>query len=383
MKKQNEIICITPFGFQADYIREISNAFARQGKKVILLGSNHHDKNWYDNGVCFYNLRGDDSPNRNIANKIVGIIRYFFRLYKYLLVNNIKYIYDPSVGRPFLIALNYLFLKIYGRKIISTVHNVLPHSKYNLRNKILYRVIYKYLTYKLVVHTVFINDKIKTLFNIPEDKIVLAPHGTYNVTENKSVSKSVAREMFQLKQNEFIVLIFGQLYPYKGIDLFIRHYLNDFDFEFKIIIRGGGDQKYIDMLSSIINSSPHKNKINYEFGYVRHEDVEYYFKSADVVCLPYLEGSQSGVLFMSYAYGRPVLASNVGNFKNDILEGVTGEVFNLNDFKGFKEKIKKIKLNLNAYDEDSIKNFAKNNYSWDSFARIILDQIYSKIADEK
>lgn len=383
MKKQNEIICITPFGFQADYIREISNAFARQGKKVILLGSNHHNKNWYDKLVYFYNIRGDDSPNRNFANKTVGIIKYFFRLYKYLLSNNIKYIYDPSVGRPFLIAFNYLLLKIFGHKIILTVHNVLPHSKYNLKNRILYKIIYKYLTYKLVVHTVFINDEIKSLFNIPDYKIVIAPHGTYNVTDNKSISKSVAREKLQLNQNEFIVLIFGQLYPYKGIDLFIQNYLNELDFEFKIIIRGVGDQKYIDILSNIINSSPHKNKINYEFNYVRHEYVEYYFKSSDVVCLPYLEGSQSGVLFMSYAYGRPVIASNVGNFKNDILEGVTGEVFNINDFKEFKEKIKKIKINLNTYDEDSIKNFAKNNYSWDSFARIILDHIYSKVEDKK
>lgn len=383
MEKQYEIVCITPFGFQADYIREISNAFARQGKKVILLGSNHHDKNWYEKGVCFYNIRGDDSPNRNFINKIVGIIQYFFRLYKYLLVNNIKYIYDPSVSRPFLIIFEYLLLKILGRKIILTVHNVLPHSRYNLKNKILYKIIYKYLTYKLVVHTVFISDKIKSLFNISEDKIVIAPHGTYNVTENKSVSKSVAREKLQLQQNDFIMLIFGQLYPYKGIDSFIQHYLNELDFEFKIIIRGNGDQKYINELSNIINSSPHKNKIDYNFNYVKQEDVEYYFKSSDVVCLPYLEGSQSGVLFMSYAFGRPVLASNVGNFKNDIVEGRTGEVFKLNDIKDFQKKIKVIKQNLHSYDEEYIKSFARNNYSWDNFARIILYQIYSKIEYKK
>lgn len=379
MKEKNEIICITPFGFQADYIREISNAFARKGKKPIILGSNHHDKNWYDKGVRFYNIRGNDTPNRNFLNKLIGLVKYFLRLYNFILKNKIKYIFDPSVGRPFLIILNYVLLKLFGCKIILTVHNILPHSRYNLKNKILYKIIYKFLTYRLVVHTAYIKNKIHYLFSIPESKIVLAPHGTYHVTENKSLSKSVAREKLQLIQNEFIILIFGQLYPYKGIDLFIQHYLNEIDFEFKIIIRGEGDQGYINLLESIINTSPLKNKINYEFNFVRHEEVEKYFKASDVVCLPYLEGSQSGVLFMSYAYGRPVLVSNVGNFKNDILEGVTGEVFELNNFNEFKEKLKKIKLNLNSYDEDSIKNFAKKNYSWDSYARIIVDKIYSKM----
>ncbi|MBI5661139.1 MAG: glycosyltransferase [Ignavibacterium album] len=376
MNLNSNTILITAFGFQADYIREITNAFSRAGFKTILIGSNHHNKKWYEDKVEFINLRGDDTPKRSTVKKIKDLIIYFIKLYKFIVKNKIKKIYDTSIGRPLIIILNYLLLNLLRRKIILTVHNVLPHSEYTTKNKILYLIIYKFLTSKLIVHTSYIKNQLVNIFNIPENKIIVAPHGTYSIKDNYFINKQNARKKLNLEQNEFVILVFGQQYPYKGTDLLIKNYLNKIDFEFKLIIRGAGSKSYIETLINIIEKSNYKHNIDYDFNYVKETEVEYYFKSCDLVCLPYLEGSQSGVLFMSYAYGRPVLVSNVGNFKYDIIEGLTGEFFSLNDCEDFKDKLLRIKNNLSSYDENKIKEFANENYSWDKFADIIIKNFY-------
>lgn len=370
-------ILITAFGFQPDYIREISNAYARAGRKVILIGSDHHDKNWYDNNVLFINMRGNDKPERSTVRKFLDLFYYFLKLYNFILKNRIEYIYDPSIGRPFIFLINYISLKFLKRKVILTVHNVLPHSKYNKKNKLLYSIIYKYLTYRLIVHTEYIKNELVRIFRISSDKIILAHHGTYIVKNNTTLTKQLARSHLNIDKNEFIILVFGQQYPYKGTHKLISNYLKDLDINFRLIIRGAGSKQYTDILTNLIYKCNYANKIDADFNYVKSEDVELYFKSCDLVILPYTEGSQSGVLFMSYAYGRPVLVSDIGNFRNDILQGVTGEIFKPDDENDFKRKLKYIYYNLNNYNEDNIKKFAEDNYSWDTFAKMVLNSIYN------
>ena len=65
--------------------------------------------------------------------------------------------------------------------------------------------------------------------------------------------------------------------------------------------------------------------------YVPDEETEIYFKAADALVLPYTYIFQSGVLFLGYNFGLPVLAADVGSLKEDIVEGETGFVFRPQD----------------------------------------------------
>ncbi|WP_337866677.1 glycosyltransferase family 4 protein [Ignavibacterium sp.] len=374
----NSPIFITPFGFQPDYIREISNAFARNGNKVIIAGSNQHDKNWYEKNVMFINIRGNDSANRSLVKKIYDLTNYFLRLYKLIILGRIKIIYDPSIARPILILIHYSILKLLKRKIVLTVHNVLPHSKNNFNNRFFYNIIYKYPDF-LIAHTKFIKQELIRLFKIPEDKIIVANHGIYSVINNKMVNKFTARKKLNITESEFVILIFGQQYPYKGTDIFIKHLLDKINFKFRLVIAGCGDKVYIQKLKKSVNSSKHKESIDLYFKFIPNEEIELFFKACDIVCLPYLEGSQSGVLFMSYSFGRPVLATDVGNFKYDIIENKTGEIFQIKNPIDFTKKLNKIKNNIYTYSETFIIEFAKKNYSWDTFAQTIEQQIFKKL----
>jgi glycosyltransferase involved in cell wall biosynthesis len=52
--------------------------------------------------------------------------------------------------------------------------------------------------------------------------------------------------------------------------------------------------------------------------------MEVYLKAADVMVLPYNEIFQSGVLFLGYSFGLPVIATDVGSFREEIVEGERG-----------------------------------------------------------
>ena len=57
--------------------------------------------------------------------------------------------------------------------------------------------------------------------------------------------------------------------------------------------------------------------------FIPDDEVEVYFKAADVLALPYTHLFQSGVLFLAYNFGLPVVSTDVGSIREDVLEGVT------------------------------------------------------------
>src|SRR5262245_29013118 len=65
-------------------------------------------------------------------------------------------------------------------------------------------------------------------------------------------------------------------------------------------------------------------KILLKIEYIPDDETEVYFKAADLLVLPYRYIYQSGVLFLSYGFGLPVVATDVGSLREDVIEGRTG-----------------------------------------------------------
>ena len=88
--------------------------------------------------------------------------------------------------------------------------------------------------------------------------------------------------------------------------------------------------------------------------------------------LPYRAIYQSGVLFLAYRFGIPVLAADVGNFHEDVVEGETGYLCRPNDAGDLAEKMELFfKSSLYAGGEDvrrKIRGYAEKKYSWDHIA---------------
>jgi glycosyltransferase involved in cell wall biosynthesis len=106
------------------------------------------------------------------------------------------------------------------------------------------------------------------------------------------------------------------------------------------------------------------------------DETEVYFKGADVLVLPYREIFQSGVIFLGYYFGLPVLAADVGSLKDDIVEGKTGFVFRAEDSVDLSRAIEKyfasdLYRELNSRRQE-IRDYALQLHSWDVISEMTI-----------
>ena len=118
-----------------------------------------------------------------------------------------------------------------------------------------------------------------------------------------------------------VVLFFGRIWPYKGLEYLVRAEprIASSVPDVRIVIAGEGEdlERYRRLMCH-----PERFEIRNEF--VPEDEVTALFRSAAVVIAPYIDATQSGVIPLAYAVGRPVVATCVGGLPEMIDDGVTG-----------------------------------------------------------
>ena len=371
-------------GFQPAYVRDITSAVSELGlgHKVCLLGSDKHANVEYADNVHFINIRGNDSPNRSVIEKVKDLICFYTKLIIFIYRSNSPIVHYVSIFRPIEYIMINVILKLLGKRIIHTAHNILPHDRYNLTNRILFNIIYNYISDYIVVHGQSLQNTLIREFHVEKNKIVIVPHGVYTIRSKSLFSKAKARTFLGIKDHEFVLLAFGQQNFYKGTHLLLDALAQNILPNIKLLIRGKSlKPDYGKRLTKKINELNLTSFVDCELGFVPDEDIEIYFKAADVVVLPYLEGSESGVKYMAYAYGRPVLVSNVGSLPEHIVQGVTGEVYEAGNQTILLETIKKMQQNNHKYNELNIKQITSKQNSWQLCAQLIYEHVKKIVND--
>jgi len=286
-----------------------------------------------------------------------------------------------------------LIARIRGHKVVLTVHNINAGKRDNRDtwfNRATLRTLY-HLSNSLIVHTEQSKIELMNEFPIPENKISIVKHGMNNRVAQEGLTTKEARESLGIKSNEKVVLFFGNIDYYKGLDILIDsiHLLpENISGNFKLLI--AGNSKSADFKQTIlqkINSPGLENKIIHHIRYIPDQDVEKYFMAADCIALPYRNIYQSGVIFMAYTFGLPLIVSDIGNFRNDIPEGKTGFLIKDIDPVSLSKTITKY-FNSDIYQNLTenrvyIKNWAWEQYSWDNIG-IETRKLYKSIlADDR
>lgn len=138
-------------------------------------------------------------------------------------------------------------------------------------------------------------------------------------------------QLHEIDKNLLVNLFFfGRIIEYKGFEKIpeIRNFLNkNSNLSFKFIVRGDGDKKIVNYLTSNAQSSDY----DLQFGWVSNEDVRTIMKQNTIVVLPYDEATQSGIIPLAKSYGSKIVATPVGalveqleGYKNSrISKGIT------------------------------------------------------------
>jgi len=330
--------------------------------------------------VKFLNLRGDQRPEANRMAKVervlsyyVGLIRYAFtakpRLF-HILWNNKFEFFD----RTLLMS----YYKLLGKKIIFSAHNVNAGKRDatdSWLNRLSLRVQYT-LSDHIFVHTEAMKSELASDFRVPEDKISVIPFGINNTVPNTGVSALGAKARLGIGASEKTMLFFGNIAPYKGLEYlvaaFIRLMRTRDDCCLIIAGRIKGSESYWGEIEQTLKSNWVRDRVIARIEYIPDEETELYFKAADILILPYTRIFQSGVLFLGYSFGLPAIAADVGNLKEEVIEGQTGFVFKARDSSDLAGKIDKY-FNSELFHNletrrAAIKAYANDKHSWSKVA---------------
>lgn len=188
----------------------------------------------------------------------------------------------------------------------------------------------------------------------------------------EKLPKTEARKKLGVSNDDHIVLFFGLIRKYKGLDLLLEAFKElKSKSEIKLIIAGEfyeDRQPYLDL----INLYGIQNQVILHDKFIPNEEVRFYFSAADLVALPYRSATQSGVTQVSFHFEVPTLVTNVGGLGEIIPDKVAGYVVEPNGLAiadGINDYFENHRIE--AYTEGMKKENQK--YDWSIFVDAVFD----------
>jgi glycosyltransferase involved in cell wall biosynthesis len=366
-------------GDDRSYALGLTAALVAQGVTVDFIGSDRVDGPELHNSplVNFLNLRGDQSENASLPRKVMRLLAYYLRLLKYAAVAKprVFHILWNNKFEWFDRTLLLAYYRLLGRIIVLTAHNVNAAKRDGCDtafNRFTLGIQYR-LASHLFVHTHKMKDELLADFRVPEHRVSVIPFGLNDTTPLTALTAAEARGQLGLKPEHKVALFFGQIAPYKGLEYLVAALpeLTRRDPAFRLVIAGKvkrGCEDYWAGIQRDLSQDGVRTHLVSRIEHIPNEQVEVYFKAVDVLVIPYVHIFQSGVPFLAYSFGLPVIATDVGSLKEDIIEGKTGMICRPRDpshLAGVTTSFFSSELyQRRAAARAEIQEFAKEKHSW-------------------
>jgi glycosyltransferase involved in cell wall biosynthesis len=201
-----------------------------------------------------------------------------------------------------------------GRPLVLTAHDILPREP--RRGQLAaQRRLYDRVD-AVVVHSEHGRDRLVDGLGIGPGKVHVIPHGAFDHLIDVPGARPLPGELAAVRKP--VVLCFGLLRPYKGIDVLLEAWRKITDAELWIV-----GMPRMDIAQLRDRAAP---SVRWISRFIPDEEVASYFRRADLVVLPYLEIDQSGVLATALAFGAPLLLTAVGGFPEVAARGAAALV---------------------------------------------------------
>jgi glycosyltransferase involved in cell wall biosynthesis len=378
------------------YAFGLAMALISEGVHLDVIGSEETDSPELHAtpNLSFLNFRGSGTSKASLAKKLWKLLIYYAKLLRYVarprptvlhvLWNNKIEFFDRTILM--------LYYKAMGKRIVLTAHNVNAGQRDgndSFLNRLTLKIQYK-LTDHIFVHTERMKVELLQDFGVAERVVTVIPFGINNSVPDTDLSPAQARRRLGIAPDEKVVLFFGRIRPYKGLEYLVE--------AFQQIVAKGGNYRllivgeprgikkevlqYWANVQQRIECGCARSRITQRIEFVPDSETEVFFKAADISVLPYTAVFQSGILFLSHSFGLPVIATDVGSLSDDILEGVTGYLCRPRDSEDLARSIEKyfaseLHKNLDCRRHE-IRDYANAHHSWSTVGALTRD-VYERL----
>ncbi len=352
------IITLMDRGGMVHYTSQLANTLSCYADVAVIIGK------------CNKNYFKDDVIVKSVALPSVGIIGKKNILNFISVIKILKKIKPDIIhisGNHFWIFGLYYYLK--NKNVVLTLHDINEHEGEQSFINILTNKLHIKLAKHIFVHGENLRNILMEI-EYPEKSISIIKHGDYSFFTNYEQDIS----------EDGSILFFGRIVDYKGLQYLIEAVpqIKKKISKLNIIIAGSGDfAKY----SSLIKT-PEDFEIINEF--IPDEIVAKLFQRASIIVLPYIEGSQTGIVPIAYSFKKPVIVTNVGSIQEVVEDGVTGFIVPPRDSYALADAITKLlknnelrkKMGENAYRK------MKKELSWDKIAEKMIE-VYTTVLNSR
>lgn len=261
-------------------------------------------------------------------------------------------------------------VKKSGIKVIAIADNVIPHEKRPGD-----QALTKYFVNSCDAFIAMSQTVVEDLRKFTSDKpVIFSPHPVYDIF-GESIPKAEARAKLGLNLADKVILFFGFIRPYKGLDLLFKAMSDERirALNLKLVVAGefyGDESTYRTMIKDL---SIGENVILHS-EYIPKGEVRNYFCAADLVVQPYRSATQSGITQIAYHFERPMLVTRVGGLSEIVPDEKVGYVTDV-DAKDIASHI------LDFYTRGREEEFSRNTktekerFTWKSFVNKLLSGI--------
>ncbi len=262
-------------------------------------------------------------------------------------------------------------------KVVCIADNIIPHEK-RFGDV-------PFTKYFVKPVDAFITMSEKVLSDLPKfaagKPAKFVPHPLYDNFGEK-ISKEAARKELGIGQNEKILLFFGFIRNYKGLDILL---------DAMKVLKSANNSPLADGCKLLIAGEFYEDRKSYDeqikqldiadslilkTDFIPDSEVKYYLCAADVVVQPYRNATQSGVTPLAYHFEVPMIVTNVGGLPSLVPEGKVGLIAEPN--------AESIAAKIIEYFDKGAETFLpylkeeKKKYSWSKMTAAILDVVNSK-----